>query len=311
MTMTLVEAAKLVSGDVYRMGVIEEFAASSDIMAVLPFETISGNAYKYNREETLPGIAFRGVNESYTADTGVLNPVTEALYIAGGDLDVDKFITDTHSQGVRTTHEALKIKSMAQKWTGTFLQGNSAAEVREFDGLQTRLTGTQLIEPDTPSSGGDALSLALLDEAIDAVENPTHLIMNRTLLRRLTKAARTTSVAGDLDWGAPDNFGRRIVTYNGLPILRGYGATKNAGILPFTEANPGGGAAASTSVYVVSFAEDGVVGLQNGVMDVRDLGELETKPAYRTRIEWYVGLAVLRSTAAARYHGIKDADVTA
>lgn len=91
--LTLIEAAKLESGDVYRQAVIEMYAGSSDILGALPFTSIAGNAYKYNRESSLPGVGFRGVNEAYTASVGVLNPLTEALVIAGGDLDVDKFIT--------------------------------------------------------------------------------------------------------------------------------------------------------------------------------------------------------------------------
>ena len=62
MGLTLVEAAKLASGDVVKSAVIEMFAQASDILMTLPFEGINGNAVKYNREQTLPGIAFRGVN---------------------------------------------------------------------------------------------------------------------------------------------------------------------------------------------------------------------------------------------------------
>ena len=75
MALTLVEAAKLRSGEVIRSAIIEMFARSSDILRVLGFDSIAGNALKYNREETLPGVGFRGVNEAYTESTGVLNPI--------------------------------------------------------------------------------------------------------------------------------------------------------------------------------------------------------------------------------------------
>src|SRR3954469_3977170 len=113
MALTLVEAAKINSGDVVRSAVIEMFAQESDVLMTLPFENIQGNALKYNREAALPGIAFRGVNESFAESTGVLNPVTEALVIAGGDLDVDRFIIQTQGQGVRATHESMKVKALA------------------------------------------------------------------------------------------------------------------------------------------------------------------------------------------------------
>ncbi len=81
--------------------------------------------------------------------------------------------------------------------------------------------------------------------------------------------------------------------------------------MPFTELSSDGTSATSTSIYCLSFAENGVVGLQNGDMDVRDMGEIDTKPVYRTRIEWYVSMAILRARAAARLYGITDSVVTA
>ena len=35
-----------------------------------------------------------------------------------------------------------------------------------------------------------------------------------------------------------------------------------------------------------------------------DLGELQTKPAYRVRIDWYCGLALFGGRAAARLRGV-------
>jgi hypothetical protein len=136
MALTLLEAAKLNPGDVIKNAIIELYAGSSDILANLPFENITGNAMKYNREGALPGVGFRGVNEAYTASTGVLNPLTEALVIAGGDLDVDKFIIDTMGANQRAVHEAMKVRALALAWTAKFLNGDNQSDAREFDGLK-------------------------------------------------------------------------------------------------------------------------------------------------------------------------------
>jgi len=66
MALTLVEAAKINPGDVLKSAIIEQYARTSDILRVLPFEDIQGNAVKYNQESALPGVGFRGVNEGYT-----------------------------------------------------------------------------------------------------------------------------------------------------------------------------------------------------------------------------------------------------
>ena len=308
MSLTLVEAAKLYSGDTLRAAIIELYARNSDILRVLPFEDIEGNAYRYNREEILPGIGFRGVNESYTESTGILNPITEPLVIAGGDLDVDKFIIDTMGANQRSVHEGMKVKALSLKWTETFIKGDQTTEPREFDGIQVRCTGNQLISAGTTANGA-ALSLAKLDELIDAVEEPQYLLMNKTLRRRLSAAARSSSVGGYIVYEL-DEFGRRVTKYNDLPILIADKDNDNNDILPFEEAAYTGTSTA-TSIYCLSLGDGKLSGLQNGSMDVRDLGELQTKPCFRTRVEWYNGIAVFHGKAVARLYHIGNLAVTA
>jgi hypothetical protein len=307
--MTLVEAAKMAASDPLRSGIIEMFARESEVLRVLPFEDIQGNALRYNREEQLPGIAFRGVNEGYTESVGVINPQTESLYIAGGDLDVDRFILQTMGMGVRSAHEALKVKALSQTWTTKFIKGDTTIQAREFDGLQARLTGNQLI-PAGSSSGGDALSLELLDEAIDRCTNPTHILMSRALRRKFKAARNNQTLSGNIQMST-DDFGRPVETYNGLPLLTTYGDAKMPDPLAFNEANPGGGSAVGTSLYVLSMSANGVMGLQNGGMSVRDLGELQTMPVFRTRVEWYSGFGIFDGTAAVRVWGIRNTALVA
>jgi hypothetical protein len=308
MALTLVEASKLFSGNPLRSAIIELYARSSDVLMTLPFENIQGNAYRYNREQTLPGVGFRGVNEAYTESTGILNPITEPLVIAGGDLDVDKFIIDTMGEDQRSVQEAMKVKALSLKWTETFIKGDQATEPREFDGLQVRCTGNQKITAGA-TAGGAALSLAKLDELIDAVQEAQYLIMNKTMRRRLSAAARLYTVGGYITY-ALDAFGRRVTQYNDLPILIADEDNEGNQILPFTE-TPDGGTATATSIYCVSFGEGMLTGLQNGSMDVRDLGEIQTKPCMRTRVEWYNGIAVFHGKAAARLHSIGNLAITA
>lgn len=301
MALTLLEAAKINSGDVFKAGVLAKFAESSEILRVLGFLGINGNSLKYNVEETLPGIGFRGVNGSYTESTGIINPKTESLVIAGGDLDVDKFIVDTMGASQRTVHEAMKIKALALAWTKTFIKGDSETNPLEFDGLQKRLQGDSVIANHATGAG---LSLAKLDEAIDAVDGANAILMSKAMRRRLTVAARTQAVGGNITYTI-DQFGRQVAMYNDLPILIVDKDNENNDILGFSEAN------STTSIYVVAFGDGQVQGLENGGMSVRDMGELETKPSLRTRIEWYSGFGVFAPRSAARLKNITDAAVTA
>ena len=308
MALTLLEAAKLEVGDAYKSGVIELYAGSSSILTNLPFESIQGNALKYNRESSLPGIGFRGVNESYAVSTGVLNPLTESLVIAGGDLDVDKFILDTMGNNQRSVHEGMKIRSLSLAWTRKFIKGDTASDPREFDGLQTRVTGSQLISAGSTANGA-ALSLSTLDAAIDQTLNPTHIIMSKAMARKFSAASRNSSIAGYIIT-AFDQLGKPQLQYGGLPILTVDLDNVGTAILPFLEA-AASGTATATSIYVVSFGADGLTGLQNGTIDVRDLGELQTSPVFRTRIEWYNGLAVFNGRAVTRINQIGDLAIVA
>lgn len=308
MALTLIEAAKLETGDVVRSAIIELYAGSSDILRILPFDDIAGNALKYNREANLPGVGFRGVNEAYTASTGVLNPITEPLVIAGGDLDVDRFIIQTMGANQRSRHEAMKVRALALNWTRKFLKGDQTSDPREFDGLQTRVVGSQLIAAGS-TANGTPLSLAKLDEAIDQTLFPTHLIMNKSMARKMTVAARTSAVGGNITYSV-DEFGKRVMEYNGLPIVTVDLDDSGTSILPFTEAATSGTATA-TSIYVVSMGGEGVNGIQNGGVSVRDLGELQTAPVYRTRVEWFTGIAIFNGRAVTRLWSISDAAVTA
>lgn len=314
MALTLIEAAKLETGNVYRSGVIELYAGSSSILLNLPFENIEGNALKYNREASLPGIGFRGVNEAYTPSTGILNPLTEALVITGGDLDVDKFIVDTMGgTKQRTIHEAMKVRALGLAWTRKFIKGSVASDPREFDGLQIRVTGNQLI-PAGSTGGGTPLSLAKLDEAIDQTLNPTHLIMSKAMARKFSAAARLTSVSGHITW-EQNQLGKRIMEYDGLPILTLDLDHTETAIIAFNEvsytSSSWGGASTGTSIYIVSMGDGMLTGIQNGGIDVRDLGELQTSPLYRTRVEWYNGMAIFNGRAVTRLGSISDAAITA
>ena len=297
---TLVEASKLAAnnGDVLSASIGMKFAQESQILGVLPFETIIGTAYQYNREDTLPGVGFRGVNELYTPDAGIINPLTEALRIVGGNLDVDPFIIAGQGQSARTMHTMLKVKAAALLWTKKFISGDSTSDPREFDGLQTRLTGNQNI-----ANGATALSLDKLRQAIDQTDNPTHIIMSKAMRRRLTAAASNTSVGGFVTYDT-GSFGRRVTFFDDLPILELDRDNLNTDILPFTEAS------STTSIYVVSMAEGGVFGIQSNNLTAEDMGRTDDG-FYRTRVDWYNSIVAMNGRAATRLSGITDAAVTA
>lgn len=305
MSITLLEAAKLVQNPLKR-GVIEIFPQNSPVLERLPFFGVNGQAYVYNQEETLPGVAFRGINDSYTESTGVVNPVTERLYVLGGLSAVDRALVKTQGSvnNLRATYDAMKAKAVALEFTKKFFKGDSEDDPNEFDGLEKRLTGNQVLDMGS-SDGGDELTLAMLDETMDAVQGgPDVLFMNKTMRRKVNALMRA---AGQATETVNDAFGRQLSAYAGVPIAVVEQDKDGNEILGFTEPDlDNGDKNVTTSIYAVRFgAAEWVSGLQAGDMDVVDLGLNRTK--FETLIEWVCGMGVFHPKAAARLRGIKNA----
>lgn len=299
MALTLLESAKY-STDVLQKGVIETFARTSPVLELLPFMEISGNSYKYNLEGVLPTVAFRGVGEGYSENSGTLTQASEGLVIVGGDVDVDRYIVQTRGNinDIRANQTSMKSKALAKSFTDKFFHGNTANDPLEFDGINVRLAGSA--QELVMGVDGATITVDKLNELLDTVEGGADvLFMSKAMKREVQKilVASTHYLQN-----GTDEFGR-VIEYFGDVQIR----TLEDTILPMTE-DQGSAVGVTGSIYALKFgAEEFVSGLRNGDVSVRDLGELDTLPVFRTRIEFYCGLAIFNPKAAARLKGIKKA----
>lgn len=306
---TILEYAKTNPGTVLRDGVIKQFAERSPILAALPIMDINGNAYGYNLEGSLPGIAWRGINEAYSESVGAINPQAESLKILGGDADTDVQLVKQFGNGRRAQDVNMKIKAASHSFGAAFIEGDQSTNPREVDGLRRRLTGSQVIDAGT-TAGGDPLSLTKLDTLISLVDDPTHIIAPKSLRLRFGPAARNSAVGGQINF-EKDDFGKPITFYNGLPVIVPYESNQGTDFMAFDEPAPVGGQLQTNSIYVVSMGGEGLHGIQNAPIEVRDLGEVDDAPVYRVRIEWAVGIVLLSAYGAARLRGITNAALVA
>lgn len=296
--LTILEAAKA-SADPMSAGVVEIFARTNPVLERMPFTNIGGSAYTYKIEDALPGIAFRGVGESYTSSTGVIAPQVERLTIAGGVSDFDRFTVKTQG-GSRQEQDALKAKAFSLHWLKTFFDGDSEADPRQFDGINVRLTGNQVLG----TSGGAALTLDAVDELIDAVQGgPDVIFLNKTLRRKVNKLVRA---AGQATETVSDTFGRQLMSYAGIPLVAVETDASGNEILGFDE-DDGAGNADTSSLYAVKFGMDALHGIQNGAMEVEDLGRMNDGVTYRTLIEWLSGMVIKHPRSAARLRYVNNA----
>lgn len=303
---TLVEYAKGLPTTDPARPLIESFAVSSDIMQAIPFDGLTGPVYEGFRQASLPTIGFRAINEPATTGTGKVEPFQEPSFIVDHDLDVDRAIVDRYGETRRAREETMAMAAAGKLWVDTFLKGDNPANPRVFDGLQRRSAKFDRTYDNSVASGGAALSLYNLDKLRQNVSNPTHWIFGFDLMPRLIQAARSTTISGFViqNW---DEVGKPKMSYAGIPILFGYEKDDHGTVLPFNEVGAGGGSAVTTSVYLVSFRDGGLKGLQLKPMSFADKGLLENGITYRTHMTWDVGLVDEHKYCLGRLTSITDA----
>jgi hypothetical protein len=296
MALTLAEAKKH-STNPQERAIVTELAAGP-LLSVLPFREISGNGLFWKREESLGDVGFRQFNASYTESYAEVKQQSESLKLFGGDIKVDRAIVDLEGPEARAYQIQAKTRAMRLAWEALFVNGDSNSTAAEFDGLAVRLpaadyaTNSQVIRNGTSAA---ALDLNKLDEAIDAVDaqgGSKYLVMSKSARRHLTKQARTSA---QIDI-ARNEFGYQQMVYAGLPVIELDRDHQNVAILD--------GSVTDQSIYVVSFGNEMLTGIQNGGVQVRDLGEATDSPTLITRVEWYVSLAMVNGRSAARLTNI-------
>jgi hypothetical protein len=312
MAVTLAEAA-VVTQDPRLPGVVGVLN-TSNIMNRVPFEPIAGRAYSYNNEATLPAAAFRAVNAGYTESTGTFSTATESLVILGGDYVVDRFLEQTSTGSVASLVAAqrdMKARSVAAKFSDTFINGDTAVDANSFNGLKKRLTGSQVISSGTNGAAmnTDAATrtafLDRLDALLAAVPGADAIYANQQVIAMLRTVFRNTTIN---NFTMDELTGRpvQVPTWQGVPILDAGLKADQTQVIPQTETQ--GSSSVTSSIYAVNFAENegvpGVLGITNGGLQVDPPRQLETKPSILGRIELYCGLALTGAQPAARLSGV-------
>jgi HK97 family phage major capsid protein len=294
MALTLAEAAKL-SNDTVLQGVIETVILDSPVLQALPFVEITGNGLTYNRENVAPTAAFFDVGDTWTESTPTFTQITATLKIVGGDADIDNFLLTTRSnvQDLQSAVISLKAKAVQRKFEDTFINGDTGVDAKSFDGIDKLVTGGQVA---TMGTNGATLSLGKLDELVDLVKGgrPEMLLMSKRTRRGLNTLAR--SAGGFLETDR-NEFGQMVQWYDGIPI----GVSDH-----ISDAKTVGTSNDCSTIYAMSFGEGALAGITApGGLIVETVGSLETKDATRTRVKWYVSVALFNALKLAKLVGVR------
>jgi len=272
--LTIEQSSKL-TNDVLQAGVIETMATESKLLSVLPFMSIEGNGYTFNKETSLAGVEFRTLNAGYNTDMAQTESKTEKLVILGGEAVIDRFQIEVHGNvnDLMAIEVALTSKAIAHKYENTFLNGDTATDTNAFDGLLKRYAGA------TNEIAGTADIQADIDVLLDMVQGGADaMVMSKATRRDLTAKAR-----GYITYSV-NEFGVQVAQFGGVNIL-----DVDEELLAVGE------------IVALRFGvREAVSGLQSkSGLRATALGELDVTPQLKTRIEWYVGMAVFNDKTVA------------
>jgi hypothetical protein len=312
---TVAEYAKSLQNADVRRPPIEMFAASTDVFEAMPFEGLKGSVFQFYRQAVLMTPAFRAINEASSSGHNFITPLQENTAIIDHDIDVDAAIIARHGPERRTYEDQMGLTAFGQLWATTVIKGDQSINARVFNGLQVRANKYSRTIHNVATSGGAALSLQQLDQTINLVNKPTHIIapyLSRPLWIQL---ARTQSLSGfvmqEFDVSGNKGVGGLKASYAGLPFLWGYPKDDHPYMLDFNEVATGGGAAVTASLYVVSFGEGRLRGLQLRPLEVADVGLLQDHKTFRTHINWDVGMVDEHKYCMARLDSWTNAPIVA
>lgn len=305
------------NGQYKKAGVIKTFVDTSPLLAAMPMLPIMGNSFAWTRQVALGSAGTRAVNGSFSESAGTVENRSVGLKIIGGDLDVDQFLLATHGPEHRAIQEQAKAALIAQTISWQIIKGSvtaaggATADANGIDGLQVRygggFGGTAVVDGGENAAqillnggAGDALSLRDLDTAIQATENPTHLLMAKKMRVNITAKLRGAASLAT----SRDEYGRIVTTYNGIPIIDAdvLGTVSGLEQLGFNE----GASSNRSSIYVLSLSDMGLAMVTNGGVQVRDLGEQNAKAVQRTRVEMYCNIADMHPRCVTRLYNIAD-----
>lgn len=278
MPITLAEA-KATMPDKVDQQVIDEFRRESYLLDKLTFDDAvspgtggSTMTYSYTRLLTPSTASARKLNSEYTSNEAKRKKCSADLKIFGGAFSVDRVIQDTSGSLNELEFQLReKIKAARNYFHYLVINGDSAKNEDEFDGLDTILTGTSTEYKD--SIGLDISSSALLDSnykrVLDMLDDflsgldgkPDALLGGSKIITKLQAVARR---AGYLSQNE-DSFGRKALGYNGIEFVdlgKYYDGTKTSDVVSTYETETGEGESQIVTkglcdLYAVKFGLDG------------------------------------------------------
>jgi hypothetical protein len=319
----------------YEKGIVETFIRESDLLKVIPIETVNTLQVNTRRMNSLPEVTWRSRGERFS-DGGQpgWEVVTDSLFNIGAEINIDE--ADLLDKGpyivnpVQFNTQA-KVKAIAYDLQDKIINGDHAVDPKSFEGLKVRvgnLASSQTIyavsasaELDVrPSSVTTATAYAWLNKIEEAQyaldgHKADVCLTDADFIRALKNALRvigqyvnapgmpTTSVNQRETSNTVGNS-KGIFEWDGVRYIDvGVKADQTTKIV----ANDTINSVACRPAYFVKLGGDYFKLLQMGGMDIVPPKETDDLVTYRGKISWYIGTTHVHNRFASVLKGSRVA----
>jgi len=308
--LSLLESAKTMPAGPER-GIIQTYASSYHPLSVMPIQDAPTGVSAWSVEDQLPHTSggFRNVNGSWTSTVSQITPYSETAKIAGGRVQVDRFIETTNPTRV-AAEKAAQIKAMALLWTKGMFQGQGGTYLKGIDYWIDNVPAyaSQNVDAGTASAGA-LLQTDHLDKLlnkVNAIPGSTFIYMFDQVGLRARKLARG-SLVGTSGTDAfyniqfsPEQWGYFAGRYDDYPIIVLKDGKGKDILDPISGSDD-----SSCSVYAVTYGVDQFSGFQVKPPTVIPLTQADVYNYFD--LEWYAWCAPLAIRSIARLRYVENA----
>lgn len=229
MAITLAEL-KAGMSDKVAAQVVDTFIRQSEVLELLPFDNAvsptGGSTLTYGYvQKKIPGqTAFRAINAEYTASQATVEKKSVDLKIFGGAFEIDRVIKQAEGMYNNMAYQIEeKVKSAVGTFHNAMINGDSAKNTNEFDGLDKFLVG-QTTEHNT-AAAIDLSTMANLKTNADTFYEQLTNLINETgadaifVSNQMKSKIQTVARILGYQTKTEEAFGRLVTSLDGVRII--------------------------------------------------------------------------------------------
>lgn len=307
----------------------------------LPVKKVSSLEVRNRRWKSLPTPKFSHIGDSYGSGGGKTEAISFGLKVIGHDLDIPKVFDEEtdHIVDPKALQTEMVLTGLSYLLNSQLFNGDESLTTNGpgFDGLKrisADMLARQQLDASAFAPAQPATFLDLRSGGADSATRQAFLDLLAKAHRRLERDAKSSSGPTTSFPSAlmvmnenlydlveamirregllrvtTDQFDRTINQWRNMPFVdAGFADMDGTNLVIANDHDVPGAAVPTTSIYFLLLDPDKHIGvLQTRGLDVRKIGELQTGPVIRYRIDWTLGVVVWGKRSLVRVRNLRVA----